>query len=106
MQNNCLQLPLHFLKIVEYEPIIISILAEAGKKGLALHKIARHVHNRVNTLFDTVEYDVVYAEVRKIIYKNSRNSYSVFKRTPVRGRYCLNKNSGKLCQQELDFKTP
>lgn len=88
---------------MEYESIIIDILAEAGSKGLALHKIARHVHNRVNSFFDMKDYADVYADVRKIIYKNSRNSYSLFKRTSVRGRYILNMNSEKFRQRQIEF---
>lgn len=90
---------------LEYESIIIDILLEAGPNGLALHKIARHVHNTVNTLFDMKDYADVYADVRKIIYKNSRNSYSLFKRTSVRGRYKLNKKSEMFIQRQIEFSS-
>lgn len=86
---------------MNYEQAIFDVLLEAGEKGLSVKSIAHHVHNSVNTFFERVSYDVVYAEVRKYIKNNSRNSYSVLERTAVRGRYRLNKNSEKYTQLPL-----
>jgi len=86
---------------MNYEQAIFNVLLEAGDKGLSVKNIAHHVHNSVNTFFNHVDYEVVYAEVRRYIYKNSRNSYSVLEHTAEWGCYRLNKNSEKYMQLQL-----
>lgn len=86
---------------MNYEQAIFDVLLEAGDKGLSVKNIAHHVHNSLNTFFDRVSYEVVYAEVRKYIKKNSRNSYSMLEHASERGVYRLNKNSEKYMQQQL-----
>lgn len=86
---------------MNYDQVIFDVLLEAGDKGLSVKNIAHHVHNSVNTFFERVSYDIVYAEVRKYIKNNSRNSYSVLEHTAERGCYRLNKNSEKYSQLKL-----
>lgn len=86
---------------MNYEQAIFDVLLEAGEKGLSVKNIAHHVHNTLNTFFEHVSYEIVYAEVRKYIKKNSQNSYSVLEHTAVRGCYRLNKNSEKYTQLNL-----
>lgn len=88
---------------MNYESVIFNILLEAGEKGLTVSKIAKHVHHEVNSLFEQVDYEDVYRYVRRLIKKESRNSYSFFEHTQKRGCYRLNKNSEKYKQQLLDF---
>ncbi len=78
---------------MDYEKQITSILYEAGPKGLPVSKIARHVHNEVNSLFERVEFDAVYADVRRFIYRNSRNPHSLFEHAQHWGYYRLNTSS-------------
>ena len=80
---------------MDYEKEIVAILLEAGRNGLALRKIARHVFNMRNSLFEQLEYEDVHADVQKYIRKNSRDSRSLIRHTAKRGCYRLNKNSEK-----------
>lgn len=86
---------------MNYEQIVFDILLEAGERGLPIRKIARHVHNSVNTFFDQKSYEEVKVDIRKFVKKNSQNSYSLLERTSVRGYYRLNKNSEKYIQLSL-----
>jgi len=88
---------------MSYEREIMSILLEAGDRGLAVRKIARHVHHEVNSLFEQVAYSDVYNDVRRFIYKESRNSYSFLEHAQERGCYRLNRHSEKFCQLWLEF---
>ncbi len=88
---------------MKYEDEIFNILLEADNNGLTIKKIARHVHHETDSLFERVDFREVYDDVRKIIYKESRNSCSFIERAPRHGYYRLNKNSGKYMQQMLQF---
>lgn len=86
---------------MNYEQIVFDILLEAGDRGLPIKKIARHVHNSVNTFFEQKSYEDVNSDIRKFVKKNSRNSYSFLEHTSERGYYRLNKNSEKYIQLRL-----
>ncbi len=88
---------------MNYEHAVMEILFEAGERGLPVSKIARHVHHRVNSLFEQVSYDEVYGHVRRYVHKNSRNSYSLFEHAPQYGHYRVNRNSENLRQLRIDF---
>ena len=83
------------------EQAIFEILLEAGSKGLALRKIARHAHNLTNTFFEQQNYEEVYAQVQKYLRKNSRNPSSLVAHASKRGYYRLNKKSEKYLQFKL-----
>lgn len=80
---------------MNYDKEIIAVLMEAGPAGLKVQKIARHVFNSCNSLFNRVSYADVHAYVSQYLIKNSRNPDSIISRTEVRGVYRLN-----LCNQE------
>ena len=42
---------------MSYEQEIKELLFEAGKEGLSAKKIARHIFNKHNGLFETTPYD-------------------------------------------------
>ena len=52
---------------MNYGQEILNVLCEANKKGLSLKKIARHVYNMNNGLFDELTYDDVYRDVVSFI---------------------------------------
>ncbi len=90
---------------MSYEKEIVNILLLAGRRGLPVRKIARHVHHEVNSLFEQVSYEQVYADVRKCIYKETRSSCPLFKHTPQYGYYRVNKSSEKFREKYLSSES-
>lgn len=93
-----------FYYIMNYDQEILRVLCEAGAQGLSVHKIAMHVHNACNSLFNPVEFRDVYNYVRTFLARNSHAECSVVAKTSVRGRYRLNLNSNMGSQLMLQFK--
>lgn len=89
---------------MNYDREILSVLSEAGDKGLSVQKIARHVFNRCNGFFNTVCFDDVYRYVTAYLKRNSKQTESIIERTDVRGVYRLNMSSVDSCQLQFDFK--
>lgn len=87
---------------MKYDHEILFILSEAGDKGLSIKKIARHVFNNHNNLFEGVSYDDVYHHVASYLKKNSKSSDSLIERTCIRGVYRLNKSNASR-QLFFDF---
>ncbi len=79
-----------------YEKEIVSILLQAGRRGLSVKKIAHHVHHEVNSLFEEVSYEEVYSSVRGFIWRHSRKRGSLFKHAAKYGYYRLNKNAERF----------
>lgn len=88
---------------MNYEQDILRILFEAGKDGLPLRKIVRHVYNQHNGLFDALTYEVVYRDVFACVKKNSKSKYSLLENTERRGFYRMNMNSAGSRQLLLAF---
>ena len=59
---------------MSYEQEIKELLFEAGKEGLSAKKIARHIFNKHNGLFETTPYDEVYKAVQYCIAKNNKSA--------------------------------
>lgn len=72
-----------------YEQDIIRILQEAGKNGLPVKKIAKHVYNMRNGLFNTISYDEVYKDILAYINKNNKSRHPLLKKTGKWGYYSL-----------------
>ena len=89
---------------MNYGQEILNVLCEANKKGLSLKKIARHVYNMNNGLFDELTYDDVYRDVVSFIKRNSRDAGSLIQKTDVRGVYRLNHNATQQSQLMLNFR--
>lgn len=89
---------------MNYDHEILFVLTEAGEKGLSVKKIARHVFNNRNGLFDVVPFEDVYNHVAGYLKRNSKSNDSIIERTGVRGVYRLNQSntSRQLC---FDFKS-
>ena len=88
--------------LIDYEKEILTVLAEAGQQGLSLRKIAKHVHNSCNSLFEESDYEQVCRKVQSYIKRNKSG-----KNPPVemykRGVYRLNLSSPENEQLKLDF---
>lgn len=98
--------PFYLLKeasgLTTYEKEILKVLAEAGEQGLPLHKIAKHVHNSCNSLFEASDYTQVYNKVRAYIRRNVKNKNSLVEMYR-RGVYRLNPSSSATAQLKIDF---
>ena len=88
---------------MNYDNEILFILNEAGENGLSVKKIAMHVFNSCNDLFDVVSFDEVHRYVSGYLARNSRCAGSRVLRTDVRGVYRIN-SSFMTRQLTLDFK--
>ena len=88
---------------MNYEQEILFILEEAGSSGLSLRKIAHHVYNSVNGLFEVVTYEQVYRSIVSYIYAQTKHPDGTVKSTGSRGKYCLNIRSTRYIQTMLDF---
>lgn len=86
-----------------YEPEILQILTEAGQQGLKTSKIARHVYNACNSLFEEVSYQEVYDSVRQYLFRNSKNPQSFIEKGETRGFYRLNIKEVNSQQLKLRF---
>lgn len=87
-----------------YEQEIFRVLSEAGEDGLAMQKIALHVFNACNSLFNPVSYEEVYAFVSRFLIAKSHSQASLIKRTALRGVYHLNFDLKETQQLVLKFK--
>jgi hypothetical protein len=87
------------------EDDILSILREAGDKGLPLRRLALHVYNMENSLFQPLDRREVYHDVAEYLRRTSSLSGSMIERTDTRGWYRLNMNSPRVQQLLLDFSS-
>lgn len=88
---------------MNYDSEILSVLNEAGRNGLSVRKIAMHVFNRCNGLFNVISIEDVHRYVAAYLTKNSKAADSIIERTDMRGVYRLNLN-GTSGQLLFDFK--
>ena len=88
---------------MNYDSEILYVLKEAGAKGLSIRKIARHVFNSRNSLFDVVSFDDVYRYVAGYLARSSKSEDSFIERTDVRGVYRLNLSNASR-QLQFDFR--
>ena len=89
---------------MNYDSEILFVLTEAGEKGLSVKKIARHVFNNCNGLFDVVPFEDVYHYVACYLKRNSKSNDSIIERTSIRGVYRLNQSNTSR-QLFFDFKS-
>lgn len=92
------------MSAIKYEQEVFRVLTEAGEEGLAVQKIALHVYNACNSLFNPVSYEEVYAFVSRFLITKSRMPHSLIERTAYRGVYHLNFNLKETQQLVLQFK--
>ena len=92
------------MSAIKYEQEVFRVLTEAGEEGLAVQKIALHVYNACNSLFNPVSYEEVYAFVSRFLIAKSRMPHSLIERTAHRGVYHLNFNLKETQQLVLQFK--
>ncbi|MDD6552224.1 MAG: hypothetical protein PUF37_01380 [Prevotellaceae bacterium] len=86
-----------------YEREILRVLEEAGKKGLKAGKIAHHVFNACNSMFEPVDFKDVHAAVCQYLWQQSKKAGGTVMRTDGWGVYRLNPHSRQAAQLLLDF---
>lgn len=89
---------------MNYEQEIKELLFEAGNDGLSIKKIARHIFNMHNGLFESVPYEKVYKDIQACVAKNNKSTQPFMERTERWGYYRLTKKSKKSQQLMLQFK--
>ena len=93
-----------FYDDMSYEQEIKELLFEAGKEGLSAKKIARHIFNKHNGLFETTPYDEVYKAVQYCIAKNNKSAKPFIEKAERWGYYKLTEKSSHDTQLLLQFK--
>jgi len=89
-----------------YEQEIRNILAAVGDEGITVQKLAMHVYNERNGLFEQADLDDIRRHVQRFLLKNSQSAASLVERMDERGRYRLNPHSAETMQLMLDFSEP
>lgn len=84
---------------------ILNVLVEAGTKGLKVEKIARHVYNSCNSIFNPLSYENVHAYVTQYLIKCAKNPKSIIEKGKGMGVYHVNYKSEAVMQLMLDFST-
>lgn len=84
---------------------ILSILMQAGNRGLRLGKIARHVYNSCNSMFTPLDYKNVYGRVAQYINRNSKKPDSIILKCKEYGVYRINYKSYAMRQLMLNFSS-
>lgn len=89
--------------MMKYEREILTVLHEAGNKGLSVRKIARHVYNSSNELFSELTLQEVTHHVKAFLHKKSRQPNDMLERTEARGVYRLSRRYKETRQLMFDF---
>ena len=88
-----------------YDQQILRILTEAGKDGVSVQAIAKHVYNMNCTFFMQPDYEEIRSYVQQYLLRNSKSGQSLIERTEHRGYYRLNTTgSADARQMMLQFR--
>lgn len=77
------------------EQQIVELLAKTGDKGLTCKKLAKHIYNANNSLFETVSFEDIYRELQAYLNKKTKTRYSYIEKTGEWGYYRLNEQKLK-----------
>lgn len=86
------------------EQEILRVLILAGDNGLKTEKIARHVFNACNSMFNPLEYKNVHYSVSQYLIKCSKDSSSVICKGKGHGIYRINFKAQIAQQLLLKFR--
>ena len=90
--------------VSNYDNKILEVLAEVGEAGMSVHKMARHVFNASNSLFEPIEFEDVHRYVQQYVLRCSRGADALLQNVGQRGIYRLNPNSAQSQQLMLMFR--
>ena len=88
---------------MNYENIIIDLLHSVGNEGMSVKDISRYVYNSQNSFFNPLDYTAVYRNVASLLVRISHKTDSVIKKSPIRGRYCIDYSSSVWKQMKFQF---
>lgn len=88
---------------MKYEREILAILTEAGNNGLSVGKIARHVFNANNNIFEPITFDEVREVVGRYLRLQACRKDGVVEKGEKRGVYRINMHSNDTRQLLLRF---
>ncbi len=88
---------------MKYEREILAILTEAGNNGLSVGKIARHVFNANNSIFEPITFDEVREVVGRYLRLQACRKDGVVEKGEKRGVYRINMHSNDTRQLLLRF---
>lgn len=71
---------------------------------MSVYKIARHVFNASNSLFEPIEFEDVHRYVQQYVLRCSRGADALLQNVGQRGIYRLNPNSAQSQQLMLMFR--
>ena len=91
--------------MANYDKVIWEVLLEAGRAGISVQKLARHVYNACNTLFQPVDYAQVHGYVSQFLLRHSKDPTSMVFRADTRGIYRLNPENQESRQLMLQFES-
>ena len=87
-----------------YDGQILSILAEAGQRGISIRSIAKHVYNMNCTLFYKPDFEEIGEYVRLYLRRVASRKHPVVENAGRRGYYRLNVKGSEYARQlMLDF---
>lgn len=90
---------------MNYDKQILSILTEAGERGIGVQTIAKHVYNMNCTFFTQPDYEEIRSYVQQFLLRNSKSLHSLIENTGRRGYYRLNTTgSADALQMMLEFR--
>lgn len=89
---------------MNYDKVIWQVLLEAGRSGISVQKLARHVYNASNSLFHPVDYAQVHGYVSQFLLRHSKDPSSMISRADLRGIYKLNPENQESHQLMLQFE--
>ena len=78
-------------------------MVEAGDEGLSLKKIAMHVYNSNNNLFENPDFNKIYSSLAQYLSKQSKMSDGMVKRISSKGVYAINKRWSGYLHTMIDF---
>lgn len=78
-------------------------MVEAGDEGLSLKKIAMHVYNSNNNLFEKPDFNKIYSSIAQYLSKQSKMSDGMVKRIGTKGVYAINKRWSGYLHMMIDF---
>ena len=88
---------------MNFEQEILRVLTLAGDNGLKVEKIARHVFNACNSMFNPLDYKSVHAFVSQYLIKCSKDPSSVVCKAERHGVYRINFKAQMAQQLLLKF---
>ena len=80
-------MPRFFSSFMNLDAEILRVLTLAGEKGLKTDKVARHVFNSCNSMFNPLNYKDVHAYVSQFLIKSAKSSSSVIVKGEGHGVY-------------------